>query len=84
MKGKFITVTQTLSSSKIIKKANLDINNDKISKYIKSLRKKYSGSLQASSKLYLSKTLVLGEMIVDKYVFAEAIGKSAMLVFKEK
>ena len=90
VKGKFITVThQALSSSKIIKKANLDINNDKISKYIKSLRKKYSADFlyKQVSKLYLSKTLVLGEMIVDKYVFAEAIGKSgkdSMLVFKEK
>ena len=41
--GKFITVIhETLSSSKIIKQANLGLNDDKISKYIKFLRKKYS------------------------------------------
>ena len=87
--GKFITVIhETLSSTKIIKQANLDINDDKISKYIKFLRRKYSSEylLNQVKKLYQNNVLVLGEMIIDKYIFAEAIGKSgkdSMLVFKE-
>ena len=54
----------------------------------KKIKKKYSfDSLISSIKdLKNKKVLVLGELIIDKYILAEAIGKSGkdpMLVFKE-
>ena len=88
--GKFVVVNhKAKSSSKIIKKLNLDLDNSEFSQYLHKIRSKYSiADIEKSlKKIKKINVLVLGEMIIDKYIFAEAIGKSgkdAMLVFKEK
>ncbi len=87
--GKFVTVEHiSRSSTKIIQKQNMIGNNFEILTQIKKIKKKYSfDSLISSIKdLKNKKVLVLGELIIDKYILAEAIGKSGkdpMLVFKE-
>ena len=89
-KGKFITVKHiTQSSSKLINHANLDLGKDVLSKYLFKLRSKYNYSYLISEikKIQKIKSLVLGEMIVDKYNFADAVGRSGkdpMMVFKLK
>ncbi len=87
--GKFISVNHTArSSSKIINSSNMDLSNDEFSKFLKKVRLSYdiSSIKNLISNIKKLKVLVLGEMIIDKYILAEAIGKSgkdSMLVFKE-
>ncbi len=89
-KGKFITVKHLkLSSSKLINKSNLDLKEDDLSKYLLKLRSKYNLSymLAEIKKIKNLKSLVLGETIIDKYFFADAVGRSGkdpMMVFKLK
>ena len=87
--GKFVTVEHiSRSSTKIIQKQNMIKNNFEILNHIEKIKNKYSlDSLISTIKdLKNKKVLVLGELIIDKYILAEAIGKSGkdpMLVFKE-
>ncbi len=89
-KGKFISVKhKKYSSSKIINEANLEQKNSKLSNYISMIKSKYDSNKIISSfrKLKNCKSLVLGELIIDKYNFADAIGRSgkdSIMVFQLK
>jgi rfaE bifunctional protein kinase chain/domain/rfaE bifunctional protein nucleotidyltransferase chain/domain len=88
--GKFITVNHvTRSSTKIIEKLNLlkNPNNEDVINHLEKLKKKYTSDevLSIIGNLNKKKILVLGELIIDKYIFVEAVGKSGkdpMLVFR--
>ena len=88
--GKFITVSHVVrSSTKIIEKLNLlKNNNNEVLSYLEKLRKKYTCDkiLSIINSLNKKKTLILGELIIDSYIFVEAVGKSGkdpMLVFRQ-
>ena len=88
--GKFVTVHHlTQSSSKFINQANLDLGQDNFSNYLSRIRNKYDYSdlIKELKKIKKISSLVLGEMIIDKYNFADAVGRSGkdpMMVFKLK
>ena len=88
--GKFVTVHHlTQSSSKFINQANLDLGQDKLSNYLSRIRNRYDYSdlIEELKKIKKISSLVLGEMIIDKYNFADAVGRSGkdpMMVFKLK
>lgn len=76
--GSFKVVTTPLqSSSKIINKLNLNFNNEH-NHFLKSLTKKYNQeSLEiALKKIHNKKILVIGEIIIDNYIYIEGVGKS--------
>ena len=81
------TTGQTFSSSKIINSEffyNQDQNN-----FLKNLKKNYSSKeiLQSIDRLQLNKPLVVGDTIIDEYIFCKAIGKSGKepyMVMQEK
>ena len=81
------TTGQTFSSSKIINSEffyNQDQNN-----FLKNLKKNYSSKeiLQSIERLQLNKPLVVGDTIIDEYIFCKAIGKSGKepyMVMQEK
>lgn len=76
--GSFKVVTTPLhSSSKIINKLNLNFNNEQ-NHYLKSLRKKYNQESLANAlkKIHNTKILVIGEIIIDNYIYIEGVGKS--------
>ena len=74
------TVTELFSSSKIINQTNLNLSNQQKS-FINKIKKnkefnsdnKILGTMNSFSNL---KVLVIGETIIDDYVFCEALGKS--------
>ena len=79
--GKIIhTVTELFSSSKIINQTNLNLSNQQKS-FINKIKKdknfntdnKILNTINSFSNL---KVLVIGETIIDEYVFCEALGKS--------
>lgn len=88
--GKFVTVQHlTQSSSKFINQANLDLGQDKLSNFLSTIRNRYDYSdlIKELKKIDKISSLVLGEMIIDKYNFADAVGRSGkdpMMVFKLK
>ncbi len=79
--GKIIhTATELFSSSKIINQSNFDLTNEQ--KLIIDKVKK-NKNLSSSSKILSTmnslsdlKVLVIGETIIDEYVYCEALGKS--------
>ena len=79
--GKIIhTITELFSSSKIINQSNLNISNEQKS-FINKIKKrkefnadnKILSIMNSFSKI---KVLVIGETIIDEYVYCEALGKS--------
>jgi len=75
------------SSSNILKSFT-SILNDEQKKYLKEINKKFSFEdiKNSITKLESIKTLVIGEAIIDKYVFCETLGKSgkeSMLALRE-
>ncbi len=89
-KGLFKVInTKLFSSSKIINQYDLNNFDDECSKYLKKLKQKYTKvnlkeNLKKISKL---KILVLGEIIIDKYILTEMVGisgKEPMNVLKKK
>ncbi len=89
-KGKFITVShEKYSSSEIISRSSLELSNKNLSKYLQKIRAKYTKLqiINELSKIRKIKSLVLGEIIIDKYNFADAVGRSGkdpMMVFRLK
>ncbi len=83
----FFTQELTFSSSRLINRST-DFYSDKQKKIIKKINKNYNfkiikKTIDSFKKL---KILVIGETIIDQYIFSEAIGKSGkepMLVLKE-
>lgn len=88
-RGKIIySDEKTYSSSKIIND-NMFIYNIDQTKFIRELKKNISldNVINAFSDLKKLRALILGEIIIDNYIFAEPIGKSSkdtMLVLKEE
>jgi rfaE bifunctional protein kinase chain/domain len=84
--GKIIYTNEiSFSSSKILNENDLTLSKEQ-SKFIKSIKKNYK--FENLKKIFDDfkkiKILIVGETIIDKYVFCEAIGKSGkdpMLVF---
>ena len=81
------TTGQTFSSSEIINKEFFYNKNQ--NEFIKKLKKKYhlKTVLNFFEKLYNNTPLVLGETIIDEYVFCRAMGKSgkeSYMVMHEK
>lgn len=88
-KGKFVTVDHvSRSSSNIIQKQDNLKKDIEILNQIQKVKNKftYKDIISLIKILEKKKVLVLGEMIIDKYMLAEAVGKSGkdpMLVFRE-
>ena len=88
-KGKFVIIDQLLkSSSNVINKSNL-LFDDNTNIFLNKIRKKYSlpKIINELNKLKNLSVFVLGEIIVDEYIFTEAVGKSgkeSMLVLEKK
>ncbi len=73
----YFTDDDTFSSSKILNDMGSILNKDQfdfISKIKKKLDKKKLKDI--FSKIKKSKVLIIGELIIDEYVFCEALGKS--------
>lgn len=81
------TNTQSFSSSNLLNNF-VKIHTDQQKKYLNHISKKFSFSeiKKKISELLSIKVLVIGELIIDKYVFCEALGKSGkepMLALRE-
>ena len=86
--GKFlITNSEVFSSSKIINES-FDIYNDQQKKLIKNIKKQYSFNYinKKIEELKNLKILIIGEIIIDNYIFCKTLGKSGkepFLVLKD-
>lgn len=71
------TTAQTFSSSKILND-NFDLFNKPQNQFLKKIKKKFNLEILLSklSSLKKLKVHIIGEIIVDKYIFTNAIGKS--------
>ena len=74
------TVTELFSSSKIINQTNLNLTNEQKS-FINKIKKNKNFNddtkiLSTMSSFSDLKVLVIGETIIDEYVYCEALGKS--------
>ena len=77
-KGKIVYIDeQVYSSSKLINFYSNNLNKEQ-SLYINSIKKKYGYSyiLNSLKKILNQKTLVVGESILDKYIYVSPLGKS--------
>ena len=85
----YFTKSRLFSSSKIINDLSINLN-DKQKQYLKLTKSKISSSNISFEKniedLKELKVLIIGEAIIDKYIFCEALGKSGkepMLVMRD-
>ena len=89
-KGKFkIIKEENFSSSQFINENNFQNFDHECKTYINQIRKKFDVNqiINNLDKIKNKKVLIIGEMIIDKYVTTETIGKSGkepMLVLKPK
>lgn len=77
-KGKIIyTNEKQLSSSKIINDFNLALNQ-KQSQFLNSIKNQnnFNDIIKSLDKIKKTKVLVVGDLIIDKYVFGNVMGKS--------
>jgi rfaE bifunctional protein nucleotidyltransferase chain/domain len=77
-RGKVIyTNEKHMSSSRIINQFNLALN-EKHSKFIDQIKKKnsYLNIIKSLNELKNTKVMVVGDLIIDKYIFGDAVGKS--------
>lgn len=77
-KGKiFYTTEKQMSSSKIINNQHLSLNKEQ-SNFLKLIQNKFSYNqiLQIIKKIKKTKALVIGDFIIDKYIFGNVQGKS--------
>ncbi len=87
-KGKLLFASEKLLSSSKIINNNFDIFNDDQKKFIDEIKKNYSISKIKGlfKKFENKKVLLVGETIIDEYIFCDTIGKSGkepMLVNKK-
>ena len=78
IKGKIIyTNEKQLSSSKIINQLSLALN-EKQSNFLKKLKEQndYNDIVDSINKVKKTKVLVVGDLIIDRYVFGNVLGKS--------
>ena len=66
-----------MSSSKIINQFSLALN-EKQSKFINQIKKmdNYDSIINALNKMRNTKTLVVGDLIIDRYIYGNVLGKS--------
>ena len=66
-----------MSSSKIINKLGLALNDDQ-SKFLEKIKKfhSFNSILKSFKKIRKDKVLVVGDLIVDEYIFGNVLGKS--------
>ena len=87
-KGKIIyTNEKQMSSSKIINQLGLAVNEEQM-KFLGQIKKKNNFDLiiKALDKLKKNKVLVVGDLIIDKYVYGEVLGKAGKephMVFRQ-
>ena len=77
-KGKILyTNEKQMSSSKIANQSGLALNEEQM-KFLDQIKKKDNFDLiiKALNKLKKDKVLVVGDLIIDKYVYGEVLGKS--------
>ena len=77
-KGKIVyTNEKQMSSSKIANQSGLALNEEQM-KFLDQVKKKDNFDLiiKALNKLKKDKVLVVGDLIIDKYVYGEVLGKS--------
>lgn len=84
----FYTNEKHMSSSKIINEFNIGLNEDHVN-FINQIKKEnsYQSVIQSLNKIKKTKVLVVGDLIIDKYIFGDAIGKSGKephMVFNQK
>ena len=72
-----------MSSSKIINQFGLALNEEQ-SKFLKDIKKKdnYNSIIDALDKLRKDKALVVGDLIIDNYIYGDVLGKSGNCFFK--
>ena len=76
--GKILyTDEKQMSSSKIINQLGIALNKDQ-EKFLTIVKKKdnYQSIINALNKIHDDKILVIGDLIIDKYVFGNVLGKS--------
>ena len=89
-KGEFVLITEPkFSSSQLINENLLQNFNNDCKEYIKSIKKimNLKNIYSEIANLKKLKVLVLGEMIIDNYVFIDPVGKSGkepILIYKKK
>ncbi len=87
-KGKIIyTNEKQLSSSKIVNQLGLALNKEQIN-FLNQIKKidNYNSIINALERLRENKALIIGDLIIDKYVYGEVLGKSGKephMVFQE-
>ncbi len=77
-KGKIIyTDEKQMSSSKIINRLGLSLNEEQI-KFLDQVKKKdnFNSIIKALDKLKEDKVLVIGDLIIDCYIYGDVLGKS--------
>ncbi len=77
-KGKIIyTNEKQMSSSKIINQYGLALNEEQI-KFLNQIKVKenYNSIINSLEKLKKNKALVVGDLIIDKYIYGDVLGKS--------
>ena len=67
-----------MSSSKIINNLGLALDEKQLN-FLKKIKKLYNYELIVNSlnKIQSNKVLVVGDLIIDKYIFGNVLGKSA-------
>jgi len=87
--GKFVSIQeQSFSSSKLINLYGMQDLDESCKKYISEIGAKYKleDIFSEIKKIQKLKILVIGETIIDKYIFTETVGRSGkepILVFKK-
>jgi rfaE bifunctional protein kinase chain/domain/rfaE bifunctional protein nucleotidyltransferase chain/domain len=79
-KGKFVTTNDVVYSSSNLINSNFSNTSSNHKNIITLLKKKYKSFLEIKNKienLKNKKILIIGEAIIDEYIFVEAIGKSS-------
>jgi rfaE bifunctional protein nucleotidyltransferase chain/domain len=88
-KGKIIyTNEKQMSSSKIINQLGINLNQEQ-AKFLNEVKKKdsFKSIINALDKLKKNKVLVVGDLIIDRYIYGSVMGKSGKephMVFGEK
>ena len=87
-KGKIIyTNEKQMSSSKIINQLGISLN-EKQTKFLNQVKRKdsFKSIINALDKLKKDKVLVVGDLIIDRYIYGNVLGKSGKephMVFKQ-
>ena len=85
--GKIIFTNTPMHSSSYILKSNFDFLNKEQKAFIESIKIQIDNKFRDNfNKIQNLKVLIIGEVIIDEYIYGEAVGKSAkdpIIVLKE-